>query len=92
MADYSKVPWGIRLHFRIISARYIVSIWAMLAAASLAAAFFQGSWLFGLPFGLFSINMVIRLSLRIAEAEAEFEEWKSSRAPMSSSDLSARSQ
>lgn len=92
LVDFTKVPWDIRLRYRVIWARYLASIWAMLAAASLAAAFFQGSWLFGLPFGLFCINMVIKISVRIAEFEAELEKWKSSQASTSSSDMLVRSQ
>ena len=37
------------------------NIWAMLAAAGFAAALFQGSWILGTLFGLYSAIMSMRI-------------------------------
>lgn len=81
-----------RLKWRILVAGHLANIYAMLAVASLAAAFFQGTWLFGLPLSLFCIWMVYRFTFQIAYLEQELERWKSFQASTSLSDISDRSQ
>lgn len=53
--------------------RQISNIWAMISAASFAAAFFQGEWFWGFALGLFAFRMSLKL---IDEAESVKEDEK----------------
>ena len=54
--------------------RMISNVWAMLAAASYAAAIFQDQWLWGILFGIFSLNRANRFIDAAFEAKSEDEE------------------
>ena len=55
--------------------RQISNIWAMVSAASFAAAFFQGEWFWGFALGLFAFRMSMKL-IDEAESAKEKEDGK----------------